>query len=670
MSSSAFILDKVTFHATQKDADAILNTTLEEFDKEIKLAELLPHNAPTDEQTTRIHLPPNTHLDFLDDKPTVRIHIKPGTRLDFLEEKKPIPNTAECKQTKDDPKNGYLENFSKEEIDTLLKDFAELGVKNAADIEKLLSENPIIPLVFKIINIISISLNLGYVGFIATTGSGGIQTAAGIAGINVSSQAAKDTGIPMGIFDVTMYMLFFSATKESVKSALNYLLWRKKSVKERGKDFLTWARDNPLKFIGTLFLEIALLIFNSASMMTVLLGFVNTFSFPTLLALTPIVLLFGNVYMDKIAGKDTRDGVKFWFDKQGWQILNIFKSPTFSKLLENLSKFLQVLIQGLSTTVLTSYPLYFFLGYEILKDFKSSSTTAQNAAITLMVISLIRNLLLFYPVAYKRYLEPDKKLADSITELKTHSHAQVSLDAEKMKEKILQEEGYFKLLKKEKPGFIQCLFRLLVSIPLIIRAVKDPSASNISLVLGTLLFAFAGANANISRAQALGANEKIQEELTRLKGPAIKEEKNTPTWEKIVRYIAAFLSIDSAFGDLTTVMGSLLINDKSITLFLLILAFDRMLTTLEWYLKNSGDSLVSIARSKARFFSRSAEQCPEHIIEMPVEPSTSKRYSDDGICPQHVITIHPLPDENKNTRRETHAHTDSGIELQTAPKFA
>lgn len=538
-----------------------------------------------------------------------------GTRFRIFHPPSPPPQTkeetkaeiqTEKKEENTESKRKFLADFEPDQLAEILKHAEPLGVKTVEELENFISSSEIIQHRFKMIYAIAIVLNIGYIGFIATRGGTGLKLAMEVLGFYISQTTSLGIGITVGILDTLMFILLFDHDKEASKTTVDFGVWRMKPISERLQEFFSEAYRQPHKFVY----KLGLLLFNSASMMTVLLGLVELFPLPLLLALTPFVLIIGNFYMKVYSNAEADDGVKY-FGEGGETLFGDLKRGKVSMVIS-------ILLKSLSMSILSAFPLFYNIGIDWSNLFNLPAQGSQVFAILLSLATFMRGLLVFHTITAKHYREPEKQLHELLKQIHGGDKATPEEYADmikKLEKQILSEQGIFKLMTKEPADFIQFLFRITAGIFI---SSKGSSVTNIVSALFCFIFALTGAKANFDREKILAEIEKLRDKKT--------DDATQSDWEKWVRRFALLLAINSAASDSISVLGSLNIPNSSLGLSFLAAATDRLLSTSRFNYKKVEENLVSVARTKLTHFK-------------PAPTPTSKK----DTYPEVVIEIHESP---------------------------
>lgn len=531
-----------------------------------------------------------------------RFHLfHPPTPPPQNKEEKKAEIKTEKKEEKTEPKHKYLTDFEPDELAEILKHAKPLGVKTVEELEDLISASEIIQHRFKMIYAIAIFLNIGYIGFIATRGGTGLKLAMEVLGFYLSQTTSLGIGITVGILDTLMFTLLFDPDKEASKATVDFRVWRMKPISERLQEFFSEAYRQPHKFLY----KLGLLLFNSASMMTVLLGLVEIFPLPLLFALTPIVLIIGNFYMKVYSNAEADDGVKYFGEVRD----TLFGDLKRGKV----SMVISIFLKSLSMSILSAFPLFYNIGIDWANLFNLPAQGSQALAILLALATFMRGLLVFHTITAKHYREPEKQLHELLKQIhgdKTTPEEYAEM-IKKLEKEISSEQGIFKLMTKEPADFIQFLFRIAAGIFIFY---KNSSSTDIVSGLLCFIFAITGVKANFDREKIVAAIEKLQGKKT--------DETTRADWEKWVRCFALILAIDSAASDSISVLGSLNIPNSSLALSFLAVTTDRLLSTFRFNYKKIEENLVSVARTKLTHFKPAPppdlkkDSCPEVVIEI------------------------------------------------------
>ncbi|GEM_PF-5246094 len=478
------------------------------------------------------------------------------------------PQPEEKPKPKYQPKQNYFKNFKKAEIDELIKKYKHFGIKNQEDLEKLLDKHFKTFKAFQYCLSIAISLNFGFIAFVATTGLEGLQAIVSLfsSTARVPTSIGVPLGIIMGILDVLTYMLVFLAIKEAVLCTLDHVL----KEPETGKSFIRSLFDK--------IFEVALYGTNSLSMITVLLGFINMIPWGATLFLTAIVLTIGNFYMARYTNTEAREGLYQFFlgNKWPWLLKKFFCD-------RELSAVLQIGAESGSTIILLTLAYYLYLGTKTAQSFGVPLNTANELGIASAIMSLARTVPVYHTRIYKRYLKPPDDLRQliakdpAIATLLEKKEEKIAAKIKEAQQAVVSERGFFGLAKESPVGMVQTFFRSSVGIALTVFTILDPSLANILMLAACFIFSVAGAKANIDRNMNLAAIAKLErkEGATKALAPMTNHDK----W--VIR-ASRMLVLDSAACDMMNMLGAAPDISPEFKLFFLILAFDRMLTLMNF----------------------------------------------------------------------------------------
>lgn len=479
----------------------------------------------------------------------------------------------------------YFASFSNKEVQEQIDQHPSLNLRSRAQLETTVTTHAPWFNRFKYAFRISIGLNLGFIAFIATTGVNGINNILRVFNSSASApdDVGKGIGIPLGVIDILFYMLVFSAAKQATIATLDFLVWRQKSLAQHFCEWLHFAYRMPKKAFGSLLFFSLLFFFNSACMSTVLLGFVSYLSPLSYGLLSIFVLSFGWLYMSQYSNAEAREGLLFWQNKQlPWVIAEVLCHG-------KIAMGLQMLLES-TASPLSAYPTFYYIGYQMAKAYGLSNETAQVIGGITCGFTFIRGALVLYPMTYHYYLQPEQELK--------------KLQAESKPPDVIPPEPAkttWQLLRDEPIGIIKFLFRATVSIVLTLLTLTHPTPTH-SIVLSLCwLFSFAGLKAHINHSKTIHTCNHLkatQQPPEEKKNDLVAVNPPSGRMKKLLQGLAFLFAVDSAASDLMILMGALLIDDSALKLFLLILAFDRLIVIVNFNLKKVTETLTSFFQPK------------------------------------------------------------------------
>jgi hypothetical protein len=522
-------------------------------------------------------------------------------------------NTNTVPETKEE-KSLYTSILSETEIEQLLQKYADLPITTPLDLENIITENIFLYRLIKSALLIGIMSNLAYIGFIKTTGAAGIKLTANLLnpGGTVQEELAETFGIILGALDIVFFLVAISPTTQAIKLLLYCLsLWS--NIMKQLCDMASYAYHFPLKAAGHIALETTLLTVNSASMLTVLLGFMDYFTNEEKIALTFLVLVFGNLYISQYSNKDARDGVfDFWLNKDlPWLFSEFFCKKRYSIATE-------AAFQGMSATTLSAL-MYYYIGNSIATAFEASPDTGNGLGLYVAVCSALWSQWVMYPISYFHHIQPSQDLRKLIAmeeenvenKIQTTPAKQISyidLQEKKYEQEAKLQLTYRQSFKDDKPSAVQALFRAAVTVVFGIMSILDPSPTNIILLLACMIFTITKIQSPFHRASSILAKENLAS-TARTKNPLLPTHdlktatlSPRPTSKKdkdhwFIKLCAGTLATGAATASFLNTPGTLKTSNLALIYATSLSAFDKLILLLYYNYPKALETLRKIFSS-------------------------------------------------------------------------